>query len=69
MAVEEPHTKHPRFGKNRVVIWKGRGEDSETTAVNESDTVRDMDVGESNKNQQFNAPLVSSNHFIIMNLY
>jgi hypothetical protein len=45
-AVEEPHTKRPRFGKNRVVIGKGkeREEEPETTAVNESDTVRDMDV-------------------------
>ena len=63
-AVEEPHTKCPRFGKNRVVIGKGkdREEEPETSAVNESNTVRDMDV-ESNENQQFNAPLVSSNQF------
>ena len=41
-AVEEPHTKRPRFGKNRVVIGKGkeREEELETTAVNKSDNVR-----------------------------
>jgi hypothetical protein len=61
-AVEEPHTKRPRFGKNRVVFGKGkeREEEPETAAVNESDIVRDMDVGESHENQQFNAPPVSS---------
>ena len=63
-AIEEPHTKCPRFRKDRVVIEKGkeREEEPETSAVNKSNTVRDMDV-KSNENQQFNALLVSSNQF------
>lgn len=62
-AVEEPRTKHPRFGKNRVVIEKGKEREKEpepkTASVTEADTVRDMDV-DSNENQPPNPPLVRS---------